>query len=435
MSTRLFAQPQEEQEKPAAAATPSKPPDQPQGKTDADASSPGDEVTAGKRSAADGASRTEPALADQVLTPIEGIAAVQLESGVTVWDIKVGHGESVRTDATVVAHYAGWVKGGELFDTSRRRKRPSQFELKSVLPGFSVGFTGMKPGGIRRIEIPPDMAYGGGGREPRIPPNATLIYEVELFDVMQVSADFGPTSVAGLEPSTTKSGVKYWDIKTGSGKRPPPQSIITAHYSGWLENGKLFHTTLKESEPERFAIDKVIAGLGEGIGTMQVGGKRRLEIPAELGYGADGLLPYVPPNSRLFFEVELFDVSAPLPKPKQTSVDDIKPVELPSGLKYWDIKVGDGISPDPVSFITAHYAGWLEDGTMFDNTFEMGRPMRIRLSKLVKGWIEGLEKMKVGGKRRLKIPPEVGFGEQGSPPHIPPNATLIYEVELLAVEN
>jgi peptidylprolyl isomerase len=116
---------------------------------------------------------------------------------------------------------------------------------------------------------------------------------------------------------------------------------------------------------------------------------------------------------------------------------DGKVVTTTSGLKYVDLKVGDGTEAKEGSKVTVHYTGTLESGKKFDSSLDRGKPFGpITLGKgqVIKGWDEGLQGMKVGGKRKLIIPSKLGYGERGAGDDIPPNATLIFEVELLKVE-
>ena len=115
---------------------------------------------------------------------------------------------------------------------------------------------------------------------------------------------------------------------------------------------------------------------------------------------------------------------------------DIGPATTtPSGLWHVDVAEGDGDSPRTTDNVKVHYTGWLPDGTMFDSSVERGEPAVFPLDRVIAGWTEGVASMKVGGKRMLIIPPDLGYGEHGAPPVIPPNATLVFEVELLDIVN
>jgi FKBP-type peptidyl-prolyl cis-trans isomerase FkpA len=106
-----------------------------------------------------------------------------------------------------------------------------------------------------------------------------------------------------------------------------------------------------------------------------------------------------------------------------------------SGLTIEDTVVGEGAAAAPGRDVVVHYAGWLADGTQFDSSKEKADPFEFTLGKaeVMAGWEEGLPGMKVGGRRRLVVPPELAYGEAGAGDVIPPNATLTFEVELLAV--
>jgi peptidylprolyl isomerase len=113
-----------------------------------------------------------------------------------------------------------------------------------------------------------------------------------------------------------------------------------------------------------------------------------------------------------------------------------KVMSTPSGLKYVDVVVGKGASPTTGKKVTVHYTGTLADGTKFDSSVDRGQPFEfiIGVGQVIKGWDEGVATMKVGGKRKLIIPPALGYGERGAGNVIPPNAELHFDVELLKVE-
>ncbi len=114
--------------------------------------------------------------------------------------------------------------------------------------------------------------------------------------------------------------------------------------------------------------------------------------------------------------------------------------ELADGLKYTDTKLGTGAEATPGHKVSVHYTGWLDQngakGKKFDSSLDRGQPFAFALGahQVIRGWDEGVAGMKVGGTRTLVIPPELGYGARGAPGAIPPNATLIFEVELLGVQ-
>jgi FKBP-type peptidyl-prolyl cis-trans isomerase len=112
-------------------------------------------------------------------------------------------------------------------------------------------------------------------------------------------------------------------------------------------------------------------------------------------------------------------------------------VKTPSGLVYWDIRIGTGEVAKEGSRVRVHYTGWLTSGKKFDSSVDAGTPFDFRIGdgEVIKGWEEGVAGMRVGGKRQLRIPPALGYGAEGTPGGpIPPNANLIFDVQLLKVQ-
>jgi FKBP-type peptidyl-prolyl cis-trans isomerase len=117
-------------------------------------------------------------------------------------------------------------------------------------------------------------------------------------------------------------------------------------------------------------------------------------------------------------------------------VDTTKMTKASSGFWYTDVSPGQGDSAMPGRTVTVHYTGWLPDGTKFDSSRDRGEPFAFTLGagQVISGWDEGVKGMKVGGRRKLVLPPRLAYGDVGAPPAIPPNATLVFDVEVLKVE-
>jgi peptidylprolyl isomerase len=233
---------------------------------------------------------------------------------------------------------------------------------------------------------------------------------------------------------TTESGLQVEILEEGTGEIPEAGDLVSVHYRGTLEDGTPFDNSYDRGQPYTFPLGmgRVIAGWDEGIALLNEGTTARLTIPAELGYGEAGSGEAIPPGATLVFEVELIEVIEGPPDAPQ-AVDPADYTTTESGLQYYDFEVGAGASPQPGQPVSVHYTGWLEDGQMFDSSLVNGRPIQFPVGQgnVIPGWDEGLLSMNFGGRRQLRIPPELAYGEEGYPGVIPPNSTLIFEVELL----
>ena len=240
----------------------------------------------------------------------------------------------------------------------------------------------------------------------------------------------------------TASGLQYVEIEAGTGLQAQPGDQVSVHYTGTLEDGTEFDSSVG-GDPFTFVLGQgqVIAGWDEGIALLREGGKAQLIIPPDLAYGPNDYGP-IPGNSTLHFDVELVAVEAvPTPAPTSTpmpptAVDPEDYTVTESGLQYIFLTEGDGDTPENGEVATVHFTGWFEDGTMFSNS-RLGTPIQFIVGdeQIVPGWDEMALLMQVGDVVQMVLPPELGLGEEGSPSGtIPPNATLIFEMELMGIE-
>ncbi len=252
-------------------------------------------------------------------------------------------------------------------------------------------------------------------------------------------------------------------------------SPILVHYTGWLYDptkpdgkGAQFDTSRTRIAPLSFivGVGKVIKGWDQGVIGMKVRGKRTLIIPASLAYG-ERVRPNIPANATLLFDIEIISIidrsdlaqpaltgaalPATSPPAAPAAVTAAAPLRLSAKaalpmvateLIVIDQVSGTGKTAETGASVSVHYTGWLYDarqadgkGKKFDSSVDSGKPFVFPLGgkQVIKGWDEGVAGMKVNGKRTLIIPPQFGYGERGAGGVIPPNATLIFDVELLDV--
>ena len=226
-------------------------------------------------------------------------------SGLEIWDVKEGTGEPAKKDATVGIHYTGWTTDGNIFDSSVTRKARAVFPLKSLIKGWQEGIPGMKPGGVRRLKIPGELAYGAAGRPPKIPANATLVFEIEYYGDPMLLPELKGDGWKPLGDGST--GIRVNDVRVGEGAEVKPGATVSIHYTGWTTAGKVFDSSLKGARPNpaTFPLTDLIKGWQVAVPGMKPGGIRRMELPADYAYGQRGSPPDIAPGATLIFEIEL----------------------------------------------------------------------------------------------------------------------------------
>jgi FKBP-type peptidyl-prolyl cis-trans isomerase len=237
---------------------------------------------------------------------------------------------------------------------------------------------------------------------------------------------------------TTASGLKYEYKQLGTGTQAVSGSTVSVHYVGRLADGKQFDSSRDRNQPIKFKLGagQVIKGWDEGIALLKVGDRAVFTIPPQLGYGERDM-GTIPPNSTLYFDVELMEVKEPV---KPWAVKSHDTITTASGLKYIVVektKDANAAKAEAGKMVSVHYTGFLLEGEkIFDSSIERGDPISFPLGQgqVIKGWDEGIALMQVGDKLRLIIPSNLGYGDQGYPPIIPGQSTLCFDVELMGVK-
>lgn len=242
---------------------------------------------------------------------------------------------------------------------------------------------------------------------------------------LKANAVLNQTQVDAM--ATQKSGLKYTIHEQGTGLKPKVGDFVLVHYTGRLEDGKIFDSSLDRKEPLLFKVGSgmVIKGWDEGIALLNQGGKATLYIPANLAYGEREIPKLVPANSNLIFEVELVQVL-------HYDTLSTQPIVMPSGLKIYKYNSTQGPTPKAGQKVVAHYKGYFNTGKQFDSSFDRVKPFEFNVGKgqVIKGWDEAFSLLKVGEYATLEVPSNLGYGVNGHPGVIPGNATLYFDVFL-----
>lgn len=264
--------------------------------------------------------------AESVPVPEEKQVWQDRDPGLRFMDVALGQGKEVDINGEFHLHYTEWLPNadgtpGKKIASSRDRGQVLITRLPMTVAGWSVGLAGAKVGGIRRILVPPQLAFGDNGRGEEIPPGSTVLYEVEILDcrtidpMKPITASSGATPIpAGQRQAETRQdGVVIWDQALGSGPELGADEAILFHYTIFLADGKQPGTKVRSSHDYNNPDEKLVGsgellrGLEIGLLGIKEGGRRRVFIPANLAWGQSGTTG-IPPNSDLVYEVEALKV-------------------------------------------------------------------------------------------------------------------------------
>lgn len=361
---------------------------------------------------------------------------VKTASGLEYTITEKGNGKKPLVGDKVIVHYTGKLTNDTVFDSSVKRGEPFSFKLGAgqVIKGWDEAFQLLQAGDKATIKFGPELGYGAQ-EMGKIPANSTLIFDIELLDVVE---GIRAWDVKGKDTIKTASGLKYIMIQRKDGEKVASGKKVTFNYNSFLIDGKMFDSSIERGKPLTVKVGQgqLFPGLDEGLQLLNKGEKAKFIIPYQLAFGEKGIPPQIPEKADVIFDVEITDIQ-PIAAPPLFDITGKEAKSTASGLKYYVInKSSSVVKAEAGKTVKVHYSGYLADGKMFDSSVERGEPIEFQLGKgmVIPGWEEGIALMTVGDKLRLIIPYVLAYGEPGRPPMIPEKADLTFDVELIEVK-
>lgn len=388
-------------------------------------------------------------------------------SGLQYQVIKEGSGAKPTTQNTVVTHYTGTLMDGKVFDSSIERGTPAKFPLNAVIKGWQEGIPLMSVGSRYRLFVPANLGYGENS-PTSIPPNSVLIFDVELLEISKedpnsegkskLSYSYGFMVGKSLERVPFEQSEKdpnqfVQGFAKGFEATSEDIAAIESFLKARMESGKpskdpeaakkiAFGIGFSSSsgiatQIEALATDFDFNALGAGYSTALEGGESKFtddEMKSAL---------------RAYFEPKQSKAKAAMDaKQKAAAAENIEAgkkfmeenakkegvVTMENGMQYIVLKKGEGTTnPTLQDKVTTHYHGTLINGAVFDSSVERGEPATFPLNGVIKGWQEGIPLMTEGSKYRFFIPSNLAYGDRAMGASIPAGSTLIFEVELIKI--
>jgi len=341
-------------------------------------------------------------------------------------------GESPKRNDTVTINYTGWHQNtGETFFTNKSRGTPMPLNLSTTAPGFTEAMQLLKKGEKAMLWVPPSIGYKG---TPVGTPE-TLVYEVELVDIIPAPPVPADLAAPPANAQTTAKGTKYEILKPATGtEKAKSWDTVTYNYTAWDSTGRMYETTEMKKKPAKMQPYKQSVALEDVLTQMSAGERVRFWSTADKMSTSGRPLPGMPQGT-VVYEIELITIEPgvePPPVPTDVAKPPADAKKTDKGVFYKLLKAGPagGAHPKVTETVKVNYTGWTTDGRMFDSSVIRKEPAEFSLQAVIAGWTDGLQQMAVGDKMRFWIPEELAYkGQPGRP-----QGMLVFDIELLEIK-
>jgi peptidylprolyl isomerase len=357
------------------------------------------------------------------------------KSGLEYQINKPGNSNHPQNGDRIWVNYEGRLTNDSVFASTRESGNKDFFMGQvQIIKGWEEGLKMIGEGGKISLRIPAGLGYGKM-KIPGIPPNSTLIFEIELLQVDR-GKPIEPFNIKGLKAQKSEGGLTYYVLEPGNGPKAKINDNAYVHYTGWLPDGTIYSSSRNVGNAVRITVGAgdVIEGWDLGLQLMSAGSKIRFEIPAKLAFGKEGYGNRVPPNSKVYLDLEMVSITPEI-KVRKWDASGKDTLITPSGLKYIVFVPGTGDLIKPDNLVTVDYSGYFTDGKLFDSSVKREEPLKFPVGAgfVIDGWDEAIQLMRLESKFQLIVPARLAYGEAGSLPEIPANADLIFDIEVLDV--
>lgn len=371
--------------------------------------------------------------------PDDGTPPVTTESGL-VWSVLASgpeDGAHPRTGDEVRVHYTGWLTDGTVFDDSRAERapglgvEPATFRVGQVIPGWNEGLSLMRPGDRYKLVIPPDLAYGATGSGP-IPPDATLVFDVELLS-FEPGPELPAWRTLSRDALELEGGLRLEVLAASERPAPTGDQLMKLNWVLWTPDGTVLDCSAWAEMPMRCtpaAPPQPLAFLTLAMPYLAQGSAVLLEVPATM-FG-QGQLPGVGPDQPSYWHFESIYVAYPPEPPPFARVGDAA-LTLPGGARYSTIRAGEGPALGPDARFEMSFTYWKSDGELIDTTDVPGRgPLATTAENLRIPFLQELSPLlSVGDVVAVEVGAADAFGED-LPPGLTAEDLTVWRVELVS---